>query len=539
MNIYALVVDDEAHNDPFKRTMQRLREAIVSQGHEFAFVATSNIPNGAEKLKEDQGFDVVLLDYIGLLDKVSSDERSKKIQTLHNARPYIPIIMLSQSYESNTIMNCLDAGAVSFINKKSIKIGVTRSEQKNLEQISQRILKAVAYYKPIKDVLYEKRIVGVVRKESRCRQPSVNITWQIEILRRFEQIGTLKNHFPNVTHEEAGVDLSKPFAYEMPMYGWPTLRRFIFSAREGQTAECSAKCDAVVRQVLGLLKEVAKLDRSAEKSDRYLSEWCIQRVKDSWNAAGSVKAAEQDAEDVELLKKLVDGKATIVIDGSEYHSPRMILDHLNEDDTFKGEARPAELCRVHGDLHFGNILTRADFPEAVDFVLIDPLPFQFTSKAGVLDRAWDVGKLLCSCHGLYDMFVNSYLQYTAKKDSGATIEFIGTEPEWILETCNEGASGDTVVTFVRSKSYHKEVFNKLHEVVKKVVTNEDWLEGDQGLMLRSYFAEAISMCKLSKERIQENASQSLSLFVRGIKLMGDFYKRYQEGGQKAFTNVSQ
>ncbi|GAI61497.1 unnamed protein product, partial [marine sediment metagenome] len=91
----------------------------------------------------------------------------------------------------------------------------------------------------------------------------------------------------------------------------------------------------------------------------------------------------------EIMNRIL-SYSKIKLNGEIYKNPSNIISTIKKkNDLFE----PEYLYRCHGDLHFANILVSHDY----DFMLVDP-----RGDLEPWDIAYDIGKLIHSCHGLYD-----------------------------------------------------------------------------------------------------------------------------------------
>ncbi|WP_306321580.1 MULTISPECIES: phosphotransferase [unclassified Streptomyces] len=152
---------------------------------------------------------------------------------------------------------------------------------------------------------------------------------------------------------------------------------------------------------------------------------------------------------------------------------------------------PPRLLRIHGDLHFDNILVR---PARPGFLLVDP------RGAENYDIAYDVGKLFHSCHSLYDLLHAGHYRLR-HEDTRLALTF--TAPRLAV------------------------AYQRVHQELLAALDAWEPLRQEPHWQLRALFAEACHMASVMPFHLRQDGTESLALalYARGVELLNDVADR--------------
>jgi thiamine kinase-like enzyme len=236
----------------------------------------------------------------------------------------------------------------------------------------------------------------------------------------------------------------------------------------------------------------------------------------------------------EIFQKLLESD-TILINNERLLNPSIILQGLQQDATFVKLLQPPFLTIIHGDLHFDNILVNDRLAKNIKLKLIDPRGFQYKGyPPGIGDIAYDIGKLLHSANGYYDFIHSGYMianinSIKNKQDRSSEMASLLKE-NWATVLHKGGGSGDVLISHkqvVQQWSWY--VFDILSQHIKTWIEENGYLQQDPYFWLRAKFNEAMHFCTMPKFHLQEDIVRTISIQIRGVELLNQFYKDYNKG----------
>lgn len=269
----------------------------------------------------------------------------------------------------------------------------------------------------------------------------------------------IKQHFPQVTAYHLN---DKPDYMELKFYPMATLRQELLSEKLSLD-EATGFIDKLLDFVF---KKFADTN-VAEVPDNYVETNYLFKTLARLSEAGKL------SNKINILNQ----QNVLVINGKKYINILPLLRHMKHyGKTFVDSVSPARLNLIHGDLHFDNILY------GDPFILVDPRGW----KSG--DIAYDLGKLLHSCHGLYDFLHEGKF--------------------------NLSKEGDDFIFDVEDSPARK-LYDKIHE----------WLAAqlDDRLRLRAYFAEAMHFSSVIPFHLS-NEKLAIACYLTGVKQFNAIYK---------------
>ena len=523
-----LVIDDE-ENDA-RKCFDILRPFLREQHIEIAadrFAISTE--DGCKKLESEKGCDVVLLDIKGV------DEDGTAIELLHGVNPYVPIVMMSNQFRQEKVLHYLALGARTFIWKVHVAPSGKGAESKwiflqddstrrieNLRTIAWRLRLIIDEYQPIKNIL--NRVIesgGIVKKqEPRSRE----LENRIEYLKQLSLNTRLKGVFPNVL---TSVPENDRIMYEIPYYDLKTLRAVVLNG--GEQEHCQQIVQEAVSKVLAFMISEMYLDiRNRPDDFSRIKEIGTNRVIARLTEARNFKVPPDVPKPRwDLLEQLLQETDVVGTDDRSFKHPSRIIKELDRDAEFVERMTPPWLSRIHGDLHFNNIMIDDRLLKAVRFRLIDPKGIMTWNQLGVSDPAYDFGKMFQSTSGFYDLIDVGYLR--PDFDKGGLPPLVARE--WVDFELLGGRSGAKVTT--RSQKFPpwtKVVFQETATFIEKVIgQHKEYVSEDPDWLVRARFYEAAHMLSATPIHLPD-ISLATAVFIRGVELLNTFYERFRSGG---------
>jgi CheY-like chemotaxis protein len=527
-NIRALIIDDAPHE--IEGILEELisRFSLINVTFSYSVADSANL--AVETLLQDKTTDIVFLDIFGI------DPYITVIPRILDAQPYLPIIMLSDQEDSDEIIHCIDLGAHSFIIKSRLRLrtGLRRLEdyddwadEQPWKYVLAKIRRAVDDYRPLKRALSAPLEIGTIRKKG--DRLSI-IRDQIDFLLNVQGKPKIAEFFPSVQKEWPEGDST---FYEMPFFRMKSFRRVIFEEPDRET--CLEMSKQVLNQVLEVVfNRLYTEDKREIVYDRFITESYFEKFKTRLqqliDALSSLK--KKYPREVNAYSKLLDSKV-IEINGKELRNPTAILSELESIQNFSMRLKPPFLCLIHGDLHFDNILVDDRLPKRIRIKFIDPRGFRRAGYAiGSGDIAYDLGKLLHSAHGGYDLIHAGY--WTTNVSSFEYKRHVVRMPslvrsDWATVPQNDGGSGDVITS-------HKQIvqpwvwgmFEALADHLRNwIIEKSGYSLQDPNWWLRAKFNEAMHFCTMGRFHVYEDIGRAIAIHIRGIEIMNEFRQDYE------------
>ncbi len=218
----------------------------------------------------------------------------------------------------------------------------------------------------------------------------------------------------------------------------------------------------------------------------------------------------------------------IVINNKTYKNPSYILTKLQREHKVIAAITPTSLYHIHGDLHFDNILINPNDPNFSDYKLIDPAGF-----CEGADIAYDVGKLLHSCHGKYDFLHRMWFELAGLKmgeSRGFNIK-IWREERPIAVAEGGGGSGSPLYRKepILTKAEHllfDSIDNELLSILARIFQQYDGLRDDKTWECRSYLMEALHFCTMLPFHIEKSGKLAVALYCTGVQHLNEWCKNF-------------
>lgn len=284
----------------------------------------------------------------------------------------------------------------------------------------------------------------------------------------------LRQYFPQIIDYSIGADNSY---FTMPYYPFENLRKKIICGRfDPDETRCW------LQKILDFMFSRVYSRHAAEQSLSWGEEYISKKH------FGRFHARLMYLRGIEPFRHIV-RSAEVVINGTAFPNlPSLIaeLEHLQKS---RSLFIPRQRCMIHGDLHFQNMLIDEDHG---NFILADP---RGELEGG--DIYYDLGKLLHSCHGLYDLIHTdlSHARLMSCTQETAVCELVMGDDDALLHTY------DAV----------------LNDVLKLL---EGHLGGTDSWLLQARFSEVMHFASLMYFHLRQDGreTRALCLYLRAIML---------------------
>ena len=532
--LHIVILDDDKEKE-LQAFVSRLQSALPGwEVHTYRHV-TNFLTAGGYEAKPD----VVLLDVQGM-----DMPPEEAIPAIHQHWARLPVIILTRGSDFDLAIGYFHRGARGFLQRgdldRSLVVGAFE-DSTDVAQVAWRaaaeVITFVAKeYQPVKRILYDTREIGRVKKgSSQVTAPTVEaqISFLDNSIPRLED-PTLSALFPRIITSDLNA-----LTYEIPYYRAVSLRRTLFSCRDSEEIVDTAK--AVLTPLLPILKE-RLFERTAETLQRddwggYIERFYTGKLRTRLNTLREMLASPRIPDGQRYhLERLINADQ-LTIGDRQMRSPLVILEELLSNEDRLAELLPSQLGLIHGDLHFDNMLVDASIAEHPFIKLIDPRGFVDISgfRFGA-DFAYDIGKLLHSCHGKYDMIDDGYeaatVAYTkldsAKEDGRLWVTLPSlSRIEWVSKNL-KGGSGDIVTSESRLVTdTHFQGFDKINEwLVSKDGIIAEIMGNDKSWRERAQLNEALHFLTMGPFHLRANPIKVFALFVRGAELMSALGERW-------------
>lgn len=231
------------------------------------------------------------------------------------------------------------------------------------------------------------------------------------------------------------------------------------------------------------------------------------------------------------LKKMFQ-EDEIPINNELYKNPQYILNKLKKAKNIHPDLTPNKLYHVHGDLHFDNIHIDPSDEKISEFRLIDPHGF-----LNGADIAYDIGKILHSCHGKYDFLHRMWFELNSINlggKEGFNIE-IWRNQKHIEVQVGGGGSGSPLyrtekILDKREHLLFDFIYHELEPIVARILSEDPELRTDKTWKSRSYLMEALHFSTMLPFHIEKSAKLAVALYGTGVQLINEWCKDYFPSG---------
>ncbi|MCK5305922.1 MAG: NTP transferase domain-containing protein [Candidatus Omnitrophica bacterium] len=313
---------------------------------------------------------------------------------------------------------------------------------------------------------------AVVRKESKVLGED-KLAAEIKWINRLPE--KLQKHFPQILNFYIS---KEPTYFEMPYYDMPALRNLLLNGKIK-----AGKALKTIEKILDFMfREVYCLDNKPAL-ESYVIERHLKRI---------YERLIQTYQEVGIFRDIIDAPY-IQINGKKYKNIIPLTKEMSGNPGFIKWLMPPFTCKVHGDLHFDNIL----IGEKGNFVLVDP-------RGDDLDITYDMGKIWHSCHGLYD-FIHMGKFHLTKKRANITYK-IKSSPA-ILE------------------------YRKIYRALPEIILKYRQVKADSLFLTRAFFAEAAHFSSVIPFQIKNDGKEKIALacYAVGVEFLNNIYNVWLSG----------
>lgn len=512
-----IILDDDEEKD-----MKSYKDRLEEEMPEASIAHLLHVGDFLNKA-HDHSPDLILLDIIGM-DYHPYDA----ITEIQKRWIGLPIILFTNIYNQRDAVDLLREGAFDYFIKVdfgSIRMSAfSHSADRKVtawRRLVDRIREAVDRYKPIKRALSDNHVIGDFTKERGDSDLSA-FKEQVEFLRLVEKFQDVRvrDLFPPLL-------ASSDDRYVIPRYRAAPMRKILFDTVYQDDIERAAQ--RILEPVLKTLKERLFNEKSEplteEKHRWFIDSFYLKKLDDRRieTLALIAKAEGVNFYQRQALTDLLMADR-FLLNGKPMDSPLTILGDLLADKKKRKRWLPKTVGWIHGDLHFGNILGDLTVPEMPFVKLIDPRGYRSPGA----DFAFDVGKLLHSCHGQYDMIDEGYLntedamRRLDKDQDGTLVVTLPTLKEYVKkkEKGRSEATGESRIKIVTEQ--HLNAYEGIHKWLVSLLDRELFSD-DPEWKGRAYLSEALHFCRMGpgKEYLKEDASKLFAFYITGVRLMNE------------------
>lgn len=293
----------------------------------------------------------------------------------------------------------------------------------------------------------------------------------------------LQHRFTSITRHQIEEDSAW---FEMQYYSHPCLRDLILDGRVN-----SDRVIAHVRAVMDFMVHEVYVRTTEENEGGWIWRKHIDRVN---------QRLLETKDEAPIFESWLMADE-LLINGKPYKNIPLLMKELCERPQLLDRLEPETLRMVHGDLHFQNILVSPENPS--DFVLVDP-----RGELSGSDLYYDLGKLLHSCNGIYDI---------VHTDQFALLWNSGTEDATIEVDFSYTVDTDVLATYA-------EVREKLLDLLEEyelIAQDDDW-------KLKMFFAEAMHFSSLMPFHLAHDGfeERALAMYVTGVRLLNELFDAF-------------
>ena len=319
----------------------------------------------------------------------------------------------------------------------------------------------------------EKRLL--IRKDARGEGVS-KLVDEIKWLENLDDDISYK--FPKVIDSYISEDYSW---FDMPYYDLPNLRKCLLS---GYFNEIDFK--VYINKILSFVFDEVYSQKFQAPKSSWMHETHYDRVYTRLNQLESRAGAFQEILSAEY----------VYINGLKYKNLRDMIQSIEASESINNIVRPSCLYRIHGDLHFQNMLIDK---ENDDFILADP-----RGEMEGSDIFYDMGKLWHSVNGLYDLIHTDIAHSEMNITNNIEIKI------------NYGSDKLLVL------------YSNLKAILLESLNAHETFSSDVNAVMKMEFNEVMHFSSVMPFHIMNNGDENraISLYCSSVIIANDFCKKY-------------
>tara|TARA_Y100001970_G_scaffold294299_1_gene450066 strand:+ start:21308 stop:23062 length:1755 start_codon:yes stop_codon:yes gene_type:complete len=320
--------------------------------------------------------------------------------------------------------------------------------------------------------------ISLVRKET--------IKWKQKLDDEMHWIENLPKdlspYFPKILNKGESKNATY---YDMPYFAYPSIRKLIFRGEVDILTVSSLLRNITEFMFLNVYsKDIAPANTSYQKKIH------LSRIK---------KRILDTKKNSLTFNNIIDCNK-ILINGEEFLNVTPLINFVEDSHELISILTPKSVSKVHGDLHFDNVLVNRYDEHNPNFIFIDPRGLEKT-----YNYSYDIGKIFHSIHGMYDVIHEGL--YDLKINYNNSLE----------------------VTLLLKDYPIMQFYQALQKEFIGFLENSQFLKNDKYWIIRTLFAEASHFCSVMPFHLKKNKNEKLavSLYLIGVILLNQFIKSYE------------
>ena len=267
-----------------------------------------------------------------------------------------------------------------------------------------------------------------------------------------------------------------PF-YIMPHYGEYTTLSDLFL----HTKTSNKNIDRILNELLNLMFNKIYPEKVSKECGNHIQEFYIKRIE---------KRHKETLFYCKPFKKLINERKISINDVTYENAPKIVARLKNNKKAIR-RLSPLTLSRVHGDLHFGNILFSDS--QKPRFKLVDPAAFPRAAYT------YDMGKLYHSFHGMYDALHDNKFRLDLWQDK---------------------------ITHAKLEIERNKNYDHINRQFKKIVEKNNFrqITEDPEWATKALFAEACHFISMMPFYL-ENEEKAKAIYLQGVVLLNNIINK--------------
>lgn len=314
----------------------------------------------------------------------------------------------------------------------------------------------------------------IVVKKQAFEEGAEKLSWEIQWLKELNV--DVSHKFPPIIDSHISDNYSW---FEMPFYDLPNLRKNILSGK-------FTKKDILfyLRKIVNFVFVDLYKRLDTKVDDSWLDRTHYDRVI---NRFDYLKGSSN------IFKELLNCK-TIVINNKVYKNLPSLISEIKNNDYVNEHVVPTTLYRIHGDLHFQNMLID-EINE--DFILADP-----RGELSGSDIFYDMGKLYHSVNGKYDLIHTDLSTVDLKFDEDSV----------------------AYISFDYGDDYLESFYEELKVGLLEVLNENKMLNQDPHFQMKMEFNEVMHFSSVMSFHLKndDTENRALSLFCAAVMISDAF-----------------
>lgn len=279
--------------------------------------------------------------------------------------------------------------------------------------------------------------------------------------------------------------VNSPIWYTMTFHNLPCLRDLVFFSEK----PVNALQDKFKKVLSFLFNTHYQWKRETAPSDYINYSYKNRMIK----RLAALKNYDNLFDTVLAAKEIIIGERVL-------KQPLKVLEKIFENKNVRECITPKNLCSIHGQMEFDHILLDMENESSEGFILLDPRGFEALG-----DVAYDIGKIWQSSKTMVDLLESEKYELKFRLDN---------------ETL--------VFDFELLSSNRQVVSQSLYQVAKEFLSDIEKSMGEENLIMRGDFAEAVHLCSAVPFYYEGNHKlhRALACYLLGAIAFNNFMDIY-------------